>query len=151
MDNFNLRKYLIENKATTNSRIINEAGFVSPEGNLDNMPAVPSSGNSDFDSKFEKVLDIASDSYDTGEKDLLDGVENVMNLSSHFLRVIERYPDKAITTIIPPDGKLEVAYLEALEAADVEDNQSALQMMHDRAVEYWKLFMSDKSKKFFGL
>jgi hypothetical protein len=24
-------------------------------------------------------------------------------------------------------------------------------MMHDRAVEYWKLFMSDKSKKFFGL
>lgn len=150
MDNFNLRKYLTENKVTTNSRMVDEAGYVSPEGNLDNMPAVPSSGNSNFDSKFEELLDAASDSYGTGEKDLLDGVENVMNLSSHFLRVIEKYPDKAITTIIPPDSESNIAYLEALEAADAEDNESALQMMHDRAVEYWKLFMSDKSKKFFG-
>ncbi len=115
------------------------------------MPAVPSSGNSDFDTKFEELLDAASDSYDTGEKDLLDGVENVMNLSSHFLRVIERYPDKDITTIIPPDSESNIAYLEALEATAAEDNESALQMMHDRAVQYWKLFMSDNSKKFFGL
>ena len=151
MDNFNLKKYLVENKATTNSKMVDEAGYVSPEGNLNNMPAVPSSGNSDFDTKFEELLDAASDSYDTGEKDLLDGVENVMNLSSHFLRVIERYPDKDITTIIPPDSESNIAYLEALEATAAEDNESALQMMHDRAVQYWKLFMSDNSKKFFGL
>ena len=151
MDNFDLKKYLVENKVTANSKMVDEAGYVSPEGNLNNMPAVPSSGNSDFDTKFEELLDAASDSYDTGEKDLLDGVENVMNLSSHFLRVIERYPDKDITTIIPPDSESNIAYLEALEATAAEDNESALQMMHDRAVQYWKLFMSDNSKKFFGL
>ena len=151
MDTFDLRKYLVENKVTTNSKMVDEAGYVSPEGNLNNMSAVPSSGNFDFDTKFEELLDAASDSYDTGEKNLLDGVENVMNLSSHFLRVIERYPDKDITTIIPPDSESNITYLEALEATAAEDNESALQMMHDRAVQYWKLFMSDKSKKFFGL
>lgn len=151
MDNFDLRKYLTENKATTNSRIIGETGYVSPEGNLENIPKIPSSGNPNFDTKFEELLNIASDSYGTGEKNLLDGIENIMNLSSHFLRVAKKYPDTPIATIIPPDGESDIAYLEALEATAAEDNESALQMIHDRAVEYWKLYMSDESKRFFGL
>ena len=34
MDNFDLKKYLVENKITTNSKMVTEAGFISPEGDL---------------------------------------------------------------------------------------------------------------------
>ena len=34
MDNFDLKKYLVENKVTTNSKMVTEAGFISPEGDL---------------------------------------------------------------------------------------------------------------------
>jgi hypothetical protein len=34
MDNFDLKKYLVENKVTTNSKMIPEASYISPEGDL---------------------------------------------------------------------------------------------------------------------
>ena len=34
MDNFDLKKYLVENKVTTNSKMMNEASYISPEGDL---------------------------------------------------------------------------------------------------------------------
>jgi hypothetical protein len=34
MDNFDLKKYLVENKVTTNSQMLAEAGYISPGGDL---------------------------------------------------------------------------------------------------------------------
>lgn len=152
MDNFDLRKYLIENRVTINSRLIKE-GYVSPEGTLVNMSPLPTSGNVEFDEKFEKALDAASDSYGTG-KDLLDGIENIMNLSSNLERAAIENPDKSAEYFIEPDEKkrteFEIAYLEALEAAGAGDTITGFRMMHDRAQEYWKEYMSDDSKKNWG-
>lgn len=51
-DNFDLRKYLIENKVTTNSKMLNEAS-ISPEGNLEDFKF---SGEPKLDSYQKSLL-----------------------------------------------------------------------------------------------
>lgn len=138
-NNFDLKKFLIENKLTTNSKLIQEA-YVSPEGNLEDFLGTPSSGNSKFDKAFDNLLQLASDSYGNGP-DVIDGLENLIELARDYKRQIEGSGD-SIDTVIDPTSELNIAFLNTAKSTN-QDSLDALQMISDRATELWRMYLPD--------
>jgi hypothetical protein len=138
MDNFNLRKYLIENKATTNSRMFIEA-YISPQGDLVDFkyPDLPSSGNPDLDQAFDELIFLASDTSDQNNNepgtnlDLEKGLDRLDQI--HY--EVERYilssdsPEATISDVVDPTTELNIAYLKTLKATHEEDPKLALRKL----------------------
>lgn len=101
MDNFDLKKYLVENKATTNSRILSEAEEVTPQKAV--AVAKKVADKVDDTPKFDKVVDaIAKDPKAQAELMKLMGLNEgegltediVDKLALHFAKKAEQNPEK---------------------------------------------------------
>ena len=145
MDNFNLRKYLTENKATTNSKLLEEA-YVSPEGNLEDFAKVPSSNNPEYDEALDELLYLLSDTsyYDDQEpgttRDIAEGLENVMELCRHYLKELRKDPEATIKDIISPTTEEDFAFLKTIEATEQEPSE-ALQSISNRVTAMWRTYL----------
>jgi hypothetical protein len=145
MDNFNLRKYLTENKATANSRIVDEA-YVSPEGNLEDFAKVPSSNNPEYDEALDELLYLLSDTsyYDDQEpgttRDIAEGLENVMELCRHYLKELRKDPEASITDVVSPTSEEDFAFLKTIEATGQEPSE-ALQSISNRVTAMWRTYL----------
>lgn len=143
--NFNLRKFLVENKLTTNSRLLSEA-HITPEGELEDLPNNPSSGNKDFDNAFYRLLQLASDSFGDGDVNLLDGLESIMELSRDYKYNLEHGDEGSITDLIEPVDEFNIAFLNTIKATGT-DSLEGLQMIRDYATKLWSDYLpgSDSS------
>jgi hypothetical protein len=151
MDNFDLRKYLIENKATLNSRIFIEA-YITPQGDLGDFkyPDLPSSGNPDLDQAFDELIFLASDTSDQNNNkpgtnlDLEKGLDKLgwMHYEVERYILLSDSPEAVISDVVEPTTELGIAYLKTLKATHEEDPKLAikkfgirlrkLQAMYDR-------------------
>ena len=77
MDNFDLRKYLVENKVTTNSKMITEAVEVADwlKGKLENVHVKPGQG-SIFAKSVDEILKLAQNLLDKTNPKELDKIAN---------------------------------------------------------------------------
>jgi hypothetical protein len=77
MDNFDLRKYLVENKVTTNSRMLTEAAEVPAwlKGKLEDVHVKPGQG-SIFAKSVDEILKLAQSLLDKTNPEELDRVAN---------------------------------------------------------------------------
>jgi len=145
MDNFNLQKYLTENKATRNSKLLEEA-YVSPEGNLEDFAKVPSSNNPEYDEALDELLYLLSDtSYYNDEEpgtssDIAEGLENVMELCRHYLKELRQDPGASITDIVNPTTEGDFAFLKTIQATGKEPSE-ALQSISDRVTAMWRTYL----------
>jgi hypothetical protein len=101
MDNFDLKKYLVENKATTNSRMLSEAEEVTPQKAV--AVAKKVADKVDDTPKFDKVVDaIAKDPKAQAELMKLMGLNEgegltediVDKLALQFAKKAEQNPEK---------------------------------------------------------
>jgi len=101
MDNFDLRKYLVENKVTTNSRMLSEAEQVNPQKAVAIAKKV--ADKVDDSPKFDKVVDaIAKDPKAQAELMKLMGLNEgegltediVDKLALQFAKKAEQNPEK---------------------------------------------------------
>lgn len=149
MQNFNLKKFLTENKLTTNSRLIKEA-YLSPEGNLEDFSGISSSGNLKFDKAFEKLLQLASKGSGNGP-DVVDGLKYVGELAYDYFTKLDD-SETSITDVIEPTSEFNLALINTLRVTG-ENLAKALEMVNHRAHELLKMYQPDtesSSKSFFS-
>lgn len=124
MESFNLKKFLIENKLTSNSRLISEA-HITPEGDLEELPNMSSSGNRKFDDAFSNLLRIVVDTDSTLH--LREGLEVIENRVNDYLDYIRKSKfTGSVTDLINPDTEFETALLSVIKATGREDCRRAL-------------------------
>ena len=121
---FDLKKFLVENKLTSNSRLLSEV-HVTPEGELEHLLDLSSSGNKKFDDAFSKLLQIVIGSNSTVH--IEKGLEVIENYTNDYLDYIRKSKFVgSVTDLIKPDTEFDTALLSVLQATGREDCRRAL-------------------------
>lgn len=144
-DNFDLRKYLIENKITINSRMVDEA-YVTPEGRLEDfkLPEIPASGNPEYDKAFNNLVNAALDNLNPDipvepEYKLAHALETIQELIFRIQLSSPTSSEESIADLLNPTTELGFALVATVEATG-KNPQQALKLINQNVTRLLRTY-----------